>query len=277
MQSLTTLAALASCILPALAQTGTNCDVVANITVVVGDTLGNIATANSVTFDQVLFVNAQITNANLILVGDVIAIPDTACVPGTTTTEPTTPVPCSNSTNAMYTVVAGDTLSTIATDKLGVTLDALLAINPQITNPDLIEIGDVINVPACPATTTASTTPTPAETSHTAEVTATCSTGNVTTYTVVSGDGLFAITTEKFGITLDALLAANPEITNPDLIVVGQVINIPVCGQVTSGSNATAEAIVTPRMKMRKVRTTRSKRGEMMRARGEKVAKAAVF
>ena len=266
MRSFTALIALTSCILPALAQSGTNCDIVANVTVVSGDTLGNIATANSVTLDQVLFVNPQITNADLILVGDVIAIPDSACIPGTTTpepTEPTTPIPCSDGSNTTYTVVAGDTLSTIATDKLGVTLDALLAANPQITNPDLIEIGDIINVPACPATTTStSSSPTPTPTAPTGEVTATCSTGNVTTYTVVSGDGLFNIATQTFGITLDALLAANPEITNPDLIVVGQVINIPICGQGSSGSNGTATASVTPRMRMRKVRTTRGRRAE---------------
>lgn len=81
---------------------------------------------------------------------------------------------------------------------------------------------------------------------------------------MVSGDGLFNIATQTFGITLDALLAANPEITDPDLIVVGQVINIPVCGQGRSGSNGTASASGsgTSRMKMRKVRTTRGRRAE---------------
>jgi len=46
------------------------------------------------------------------------------------------------------------------------------------------------------------------------------------TYTVVEGDSLSAIA-YKFNITLQELEAANPEITNPDDIKVGQVLNIP--------------------------------------------------
>ena len=50
--------------------------------------------------------------------------------------------------------------------------------------------------------------------------------GTGTTYTVVKGDTLSAIA-KKYGITLQELLKANPQITNPNLIKVGQVINIP--------------------------------------------------
>lgn len=46
------------------------------------------------------------------------------------------------------------------------------------------------------------------------------------TYTVQFGDSLDAIA-GQFGVTEDALLAANPSITNPDLIFAGQVLNIP--------------------------------------------------
>lgn len=45
-----------------------------------------------------------------------------------------------------YTVVSGDTFSRIAS-KLGVTVDALKASNPQVTNINQIEIGQVLNVP----------------------------------------------------------------------------------------------------------------------------------
>lgn len=47
-----------------------------------------------------------------------------------------------------------------------------------------------------------------------------------TTYTVKSGDTLSGIAAQH-GVTLAALLAANPQITNPNLIFAGQVINIP--------------------------------------------------
>ena len=46
------------------------------------------------------------------------------------------------------------------------------------------------------------------------------------TYTVVKGDSLSAIA-HKFNITLQELEAANPKITNPGDIKVGQVLNIP--------------------------------------------------
>ncbi|MBP7332828.1 MAG: LysM peptidoglycan-binding domain-containing protein [Desulfotomaculaceae bacterium] len=46
-------------------------------------------------------------------------------------------------------------------------------------------------------------------------------------YTVQSGDTLFLIA-RRFGLTLDALLAANPGIRDPDLIYPGQVITVPV-------------------------------------------------
>ena len=46
------------------------------------------------------------------------------------------------------------------------------------------------------------------------------------TYVVQQGDTLSGIA-QKFGVSLSALEAANPQITNPDLIFAGQVINIP--------------------------------------------------
>lgn len=59
-----------------------------------------------------------------------------------------------------YTVAAGDTLSLIA-QRHALTLNQLLALNPQITDPALIEVGQVINVSgqaSTPAATPASTT-----------------------------------------------------------------------------------------------------------------------
>src|SRR5437868_4405926 len=45
-----------------------------------------------------------------------------------------------------YTVKAGDTLSKIAA-RNGLTLAQLLQANPQITDPNRIKIGDVLNLP----------------------------------------------------------------------------------------------------------------------------------
>jgi len=52
-------------------------------------------------------------------------------------------------------------------------------------------------------------------------------------YTVQAGDTLFFIA-QKSGVTLDALIAANPQIEDPGLIFPGQVINIPVKGPATT-------------------------------------------
>ncbi len=47
----------------------------------------------------------------------------------------------------VHVVVPGDTLSAIAASN-GVTLPELLAVNPQIENPDVIHVGETINLPA---------------------------------------------------------------------------------------------------------------------------------
>lgn len=56
-----------------------------------------------------------------------------------------TPVPAPTATT--YTVVAGDTLTRIAT-KFGVTVKDILKANPQIKNQNAIKIGDVLTIPA---------------------------------------------------------------------------------------------------------------------------------
>ncbi|MDF9409527.1 LysM peptidoglycan-binding domain-containing protein [Pelotomaculum isophthalicicum JI] len=52
-------------------------------------------------------------------------------------------------------------------------------------------------------------------------------------YTVQAGETLFLIA-QKYGVTLDALIAANPQLADPGLIFPGQVINIPAPGPATS-------------------------------------------
>ncbi len=106
-------------------------------------------------------------------------------------------VPYANIATTVYVVVPGDTLSGIA-GRFGVTLGGLEAANPQITNPNLIVPGQVIRIPT-----------------------------NTVVYTVQPGDTLSGIAGQFFGVTLEALEAANPQITNPNLIVPGQVIRIP--------------------------------------------------
>jgi hypothetical protein len=65
------------------------------------------------------------------------------------TAEPTPtplPTPTPAPTPTVYVVASGDTLSKIAA-RFGITLEQLLAANPQITNPNKIAIGDEVNIP----------------------------------------------------------------------------------------------------------------------------------
>jgi len=99
-----------------------------------GDTLLAIASRFNTTVDAILRANPQITNPNVIVVGQVIIIP------GAQPTPP--PPPPSTST---YVVQRGDTLSSIAR-RFGTTVQTLLNLNPQITNPNVIFPGQVIRV-----------------------------------------------------------------------------------------------------------------------------------
>lgn len=96
-----------------------------------------------------------------------------------------------------YTVVTGDTMWGISR-KYGIELNDLLGANPQITNPNLIFPGQIINIPD----------------------------NNKSTYTVMPGDTMWSIA-RKYEIDLNNLLAVNSQITNPNLIFPGQTITIP--------------------------------------------------
>lgn len=110
----------------------------------------------------------------------------------------------------LYTVQPGDTLFFIG-QRFGVSVNAMIAANPQIPDPNLIFPGQVVCVPTAPAPPVPPPPP------------PFCS-GFL--YTVQPGDTLFFIA-QRFGVSLQALIAANPQITNPSLIFPGQVICIP--------------------------------------------------
>jgi len=79
-----------------------------------------------------------------------------------------------------YTVVSGDTLSDIAVD-YNVTVAQIVYVNPSITNPNSIGLGQIISIPdkrcVTPPATPAPQLPT-----------ATCVKSGCDTYVVVSGD-----------------------------------------------------------------------------------------
>ena len=155
-----------------------------------GDTLKSLANRFGTSMDVLVSLNADITNINVIYEGQRMVVPSGSGVPSTP--PPATPPPASGQT---YTVQRGDTLRKIA-DRLNTTVDAILKVNPQISNPNLIYVGQVINLPA-----------------------------GLSTYVVQPGDTL-KIIAARFGTSWESLLALNPQITNANLIYAGQVIRI---------------------------------------------------
>ncbi|AUD14380.1 MULTISPECIES: LysM peptidoglycan-binding domain-containing protein [unclassified Planococcus (in: firmicutes)] len=160
----------------------------ATYTAKAGDTLYSIARKYNVTVAALAKAN-NITNYNLIRVGQVLVIPGT--------TAPTPPP----ATSVKYTVKAGDTLYSIAS-KYNTTVAAIASAN-KITNTNLISVGQVLIIPVKQA-------PPPVMTVK---------------YTVKAGDTLYSIA-RKYNTTVTAIAKAN-NITNVNSIRVGQALIIP--------------------------------------------------
>lgn len=106
----------------------------AYITVQWGDTLSGIARQCGTTVDAIRAANPGL--GWWLYAGQVLYIPSGY-----------TPPPPPPTYGGTYTVQWGDTLGIIA-KKTGTSVSALLAVNPQITNPSLIYAGQVIYLPA---------------------------------------------------------------------------------------------------------------------------------
>lgn len=119
--------------------------------------------------------------------------------------EPTAPVEAvTTAASRTYTVQKGDTLSSIAA-KYGVNTSTLIALNGLSANPDALQVGQVLSLPAV-----GSVTPTAAPQAASAAATAPTvarATG-ASTYTVVAGDTLSRIAARN-GTTVAKIIAAN--------------------------------------------------------------------
>jgi LysM repeat protein len=99
-------------------------------TVKAGDTLFNISQSYGVKWDLIAQFN-NLQEPYLLHGGQVLRIPQ-----GTTSSVP----------NKIYTIVKGDTLASIA-KKYNVTVNDIIAVNPNLQKSDLISIGQVIKLP----------------------------------------------------------------------------------------------------------------------------------
>ena len=163
-------------------------------TVVPGDTLKIIAARFGTTWDAIANLNG-IYNSNIIYVGQVLRIPGVDS--GLQPERP--PQQSSNGTN--YVVQSGDTLKKLAY-RWGVTIQDILAINPQIHNASVIYVGQCISMPGTSG-----------------------GYSNPGYYTVQRGDTL-RIIANKYGTTVYNLQVLNPQIWNPNYIYFGMVIRV---------------------------------------------------
>jgi len=106
------------------------------------------------------------------------------------------------SCGSSVTVAAGDTLYKIAT-RCGTTVSALRRANPELGSGSLIYPGQILQLPGTILGTD----------------------GGYFIYIVARGDTLKGLAT-RFGTTVDALLAGNPEITNANVIYEGQHVKV---------------------------------------------------
>lgn len=109
------------------------------------------------------------------------------------------------------TVRPGDTLSGIATAH-GLKLESVIRANPQIRNPELIHPGQRVRLPEGP-------------------------TEAGRQVTVRSGDTLTSLGREH-GVSVDAILLANPHVQNPDFIVAGSTLAMPASAGPTAGASS---------------------------------------
>ncbi len=147
-----------------------------------GDTLKALAIRFSTTMENLGKLNG-IRDYNVIYEGQRLSIP-------VVTSQPPSPMP---SRGGMYVVGRGDTLRKIS-DRVGISLADLIAVNSQIANPSSIFPGQVIFLPA-----------------------------TASFYTVQRGDTLKIIAT-RFDTSVNDLVSLNPQIWNPDRIYAGQVV-----------------------------------------------------
>lgn len=176
-------------------------------TVRTGDTVSHIAARTGTTVTAIARANA-LADASRIRIGQVLTIPTgSSAAPA-----PAAPAPAPAA--ATYTVVAGDTVSHIAT-RLGTSVAAIVAANGLDTRA-LIRIGQTLAIPGAGASAAA---PAPA-------AAAPAQAAGSVSYTVRSGDTVTGIAAAK-GTTVAAIVAANG-LDARALIRIGQTLTVPV-------------------------------------------------
>ncbi len=161
-------------------------------TIQAGNTIYSLASRYNLAPQDIIRANPQLVNPNLLMPGQIICIPlpipePPACING-----------------LLYTLERGDSLYRLA-NRYDLTVQDIMRANPQIVDQNQLFVGQQICIPL----------PIPVPN---------CVGGVL--YMVQKGESLNYIA-NKFELTLDELLEANPQIVNPNLIFPGQEICLP--------------------------------------------------
>ncbi|WP_243767239.1 LysM peptidoglycan-binding domain-containing protein [Paenibacillus agricola] len=106
----------------------------------------------------------------------------------------------------IHMVKSGDTLFEIA-KKYNVDLEKLIASNPQILDPNVIEVGMKVKIPNAPIPVIP-----PTDYLH--------------KHVVVQGDTLWKLG-KAWNVPLQTLITANPQLKNPNILMTGEIVYIP--------------------------------------------------
>ncbi|MDD6454131.1 MAG: LysM peptidoglycan-binding domain-containing protein [Lactobacillus sp.] len=197
-------------------------------TVQSGDTLSGIALKFSTTSSKLAQLNS-ISNPNLIYVGQRLLVNQNSSSNSSSSSQSSSAATNTDASAASYTVKSGDTLSTIASQH-NTTVNQIVSLN-QLSNPNLIYVGQVLKLKNNQTTNSSSAT-----SSSTAATTA-------GTYTVKAGDTLSAIASRYS--TSSSTLASLNSLSNPNLIYVGQVLKVSSNASTSSSTSSSANNTVT--------------------------------
>ncbi|MDG9733974.1 LysM peptidoglycan-binding domain-containing protein [Leuconostoc pseudomesenteroides] len=187
-----------------------------------GDTLYAIALKNNLSVNEIKLTNHL--SSNTIYSGQKLILDKSAT--SSTTASTTVSTKSSNT----YTVKSGDSLSKIATS-YGMSVSQIATLN-QISNVNVIRVGQILKVAGTSATTSQSSA---------TNITTSKVSVNKGTYTVKSGDTLSKIASSN-KMTVAQLASLN-NITNVNMIKVGQVLK--VTQTTTAAQSATSASTST--------------------------------
>jgi len=129
----------------------------------------------------------------------------------------------------IHIVKEGDTLYELS-KKFDVPLTKIIDANPQLVDPNKLDVGAKIKIPTEPVPVPGGSQPI------------------IHKHTVKQGDSLWKLS-KAWGVTLKEIIDANPQLKNPNALLVGEIVNIPSSGIYTETGDSdgvTMSAEVAP-------------------------------